>query len=207
MILNIFLLVSALCLDTFVASAAYGTNQIRLSWNKIAVINGICSLCLGLSLLFGSILDSWIPETFTKEICFFSLLTLGCLKLLDSSIRQYIRRHKSLHKNIHFTFSHLRFIIHIYGDPMEADKDQDQSLAWKEVIFFSLAMSIDSLIAGTMAAFLKISIPLTITMSFLMGEIFTYLGLTLGRKISRRCPRDLSWIGGLLLIILAVLKR
>ena len=71
MILNIFLLVSALCLDTFVASAAYGTNQIRLSWNKIAVINGICSLCLGLSLLFGSILDSWIPETITKENLFF----------------------------------------------------------------------------------------------------------------------------------------
>ena len=63
MFLNIFLLVFALCLDTFVASAAYGTNQVHLSAGQIAVINGICSLCLGVSLMFGTLLDSWIPES------------------------------------------------------------------------------------------------------------------------------------------------
>ena len=47
MFLHIFLLVSALCLDTFVASAAYGANQVRLSWKQILAVNGICSLCLG----------------------------------------------------------------------------------------------------------------------------------------------------------------
>ena len=70
MFLHIFLLVSALCLDTFVASAAYGTNQVRLSWKQILAVNGICSLCLGISLLFGNLLDRIIPETFTREICF-----------------------------------------------------------------------------------------------------------------------------------------
>ena len=87
MFLHIFLLVSALCLDTFVASAAYGTNQVRLSWKQILAVNGICSLCLGISLLFGNLLDRIIPETFTREICFFSLLFLGCLKLTDSILR------------------------------------------------------------------------------------------------------------------------
>ena len=101
MFLHIFLLVSALCLDTFVASAAYGTNQVRLSWKQILAVNGICSLCLGISLLFGNLLDRIIPETFTREICFFSLLFLGCLKLTDSSIRQYLRHHKEVRKDIH----------------------------------------------------------------------------------------------------------
>lgn len=206
MVLNIFILVFALCLDTFVASAAYGTNQIHLSGRQIAAINGICSLCLGLSLIFGTLLDSCISEKYTKEICFLSLLLLGCLKLADSSIRQFLRHHKAVHKNISFTFSQLRFIIDIYGDPMEADTTQSRSLSWKETIFFSLAMSIDSLIAGTMAAFLKISIPLTVITTFLIGELFTYLGLFLGKKISQRCPKDLSWIGGILFIVLAVLK-
>lgn len=206
MIFHIFILVFALCLDTFVASAAYGTNQIYLSRGQIAAVNGICSGCLGISLLFGALLDSWIPEAFTKEICFFSLLFLGCLKLTDSGIRQYLRRHKAMHKNIRFSFSQLRFIIDIYGDPMEADADKNQSLSWKEVIFFSFAMSIDSLIAGTMAAFLKISIPLTVSAAFVMGEIFTHLGLFLGHKLSRRCPQDISWIGGILFIVLAILK-
>lgn len=206
MIFHIFILVSALCLDTFVASAAYGTNQVTLSGGQIAAINGICSGCLGLSLLFGTFLDSRIPEAFTKEICFFSLLFLGILKLADSGIRQYLRNHRAVHKKIRFSVSQLRFIIDIYGDPLKADRDQNKHLSWKEVIFFSLAMSLDSLIAGTMAAFLKISIPLTVAAAFLMGELFTYLGLFLGHKLSHRCPKDLSWIGGILFMILAVLK-
>lgn len=207
MLLNILLLVPALCLDTFAASAAYGANQIVISRRQITALNVICSLCLGISLLFGSFIDHWIPEKFTKEICFFSLLLLGCLKLTDSSIRQYIKHHKCVQKNIHFTFSQLRFIIHIYSDPITADADQNQNLSWKELVFFAFAMSIDSLIAGTMAAFLKISIPLTVLAAFLMGEFSTYFGLFLGHKISSRCPKDLSWVGGILFIILAILKR
>lgn len=207
MILNIFLLVIALCVDTFVASAAYGTNGILLSSKQIAVINGICSFCLGISLLFGSFIDSWVPEKFTREICFFSLLFLGCLKLMDSSIRQYLRHHENLYKNIHFAFSQLRFVISIYSNPMEADLNQNHLLSWKEVLLFSLAMSIDSLVSGAMAAFLKIPILLTVAAAFLMGELFTYAGYWLGKKISRHCPKDLSWIGGVLFIILAVTKR
>lgn len=206
MIFNIVILVFALCLDTFVASTAYGANQIYLSRKQIAVINAICSVCLGLALLSGTLLDSCIPETFTNKICFFSLFFLGCLKLADSSICQYLRRHKDMHKNIGFTFSHLHFIINIYSDPIEADTDGSQQLSWKETVFFSLAMSIDSLISGTMAAFLKISIPLTVAVAFLMGELFTYFGLFLGHRLSRCCPRNLSWIGGVLFLILAFMK-
>lgn len=206
MFLNIFLLVFALCLDTFVASAAYGTNQVHLSAGQIAVINGICSLCLGVSLMFGTLLDSWIPESFTRGICFISLMLLGFLKLADSSIKRYLRRHRQLNKNIHFSFSQLRFIINIYSDPLEADADESHDLTWKEVIFFSLAMSIDSLAAGTMAAFMKISVPITVITAFVMGVLFTCMGLLLGRKISAHCPRDLSWIGGILFIVLAILK-
>lgn len=206
MFLHILILVSALCIDTFVASAAYGTNQIYLSPKQIAAINGICSLCLGVSLLFGTLIDSWIPEAFTKEICFFSLLLLGFMKLSDSAIRQYLKHHKNMHKDIQLHFSQLQFIIKIYGNPVTADADQNHSLSWRELIFFSIALSIDSLVSGTMAAFLKIPILLTVLAAFLMGEFFTYLGLFLGQKISSHCPKDLSWVSGLLFIILAIIR-
>lgn len=188
MILNIFLLVTALCLDTFVASAAYGTNGISLTAGQIAVINGICSLCLGSSLLLGNLLDSWIPERFTREICFYSLLFLGCLKLTDSSIRRYLRHHENVHRNIRFAFSQLCFIISIYSDPMKADQNRNQSLSWREVLFFSLAMSIDSLVSGAMAAFLKIPVLPTMAVSLLMGELFTYLGLWTGKRFAADAP-------------------
>lgn len=207
MILNIFVLVSALCLDTFVAGAAYGSSGIGISFRQIAVINLIGSLCLGASLAFGSLLDSLIPEHFTKEICFFSLLFLGCLKLADSSIRRYLRHHEAINKKILLGFSQLRFVIRIYSDPIEADADRNHRLSWKELFFFSIALSIDSLVAGTMAAFLKIPILLTMAAAFFIGILFLCLGLWLGQKIHNRCPKDLSWISGLLFIFMAIAKR
>lgn len=206
MLFNILILVFALCIDIFVASIAYGTNQVLLSPAQIAISNAICSLCLGISLLFGTFLDSLIPEKFTKEICFFSLLFLGLIKLSDSLIKRYVRKHKDVKKKFHFKFSSLRFIINIHCDPLEADANKNKILSTKEVIFFSIAMSIDSLIAGTMAAFLKISVPLTIAVAFIMGYIFTCLGQFLGHKISRKSSIDLSWVGGILFIILAFSK-
>lgn len=207
MLFNIVLLVSALCVDLFVASIAYGTNQVFLSRMQMIIANGICSFFLGISLSFGVLLDSWIPETFTKQICFYSLLILGLLKFSDSIIKCFVRRHKNARKQLHFKFSSLKFIINIYCNPLEADADKNKRLSLREVIFFSIAMSIDSLIAGTMAAFLKISVPLTVAAAFILGYIFTCIGQFLGHKISTKSSIDLSWIGGILFIILAFSKR
>lgn len=207
MFLNIFLLVIALCIDTFIASAAYATNGISLSAKQIVLINGICSICLGVSLMFGNLLDSLIPEQFTRTICFFSLLFLGCEKLADSGIRQYLRFHTDIRKDIHFGFSELRFIISIYGNPMRAVTKPNHTLSLKEILFFSLAMSIDSIVSGTMAAFMKIPVITTTLAAFIMGELFTYLGLYIGKKINTHCPKDISWLGGILFIILAITKR
>lgn len=207
MILNIILMVSALSMDIFVACAAYGSNHVVFSAKQMAVLNGICSGCLGAALLFGSLIDSWVPEKFTKEICFFSLLFLGCFKLADSGIRQYLRSHKGVHRDVSFVFSKLHFLITIYSDPMEADVDRDCSLSWKEVIFLSLAMSVDCLLTGTMAAFMKLPVCLTMAALFLAGEAGAYLGLWIGRKISTRCPGDISWVSGVFFIIMALAKR
>ncbi len=206
MLLNIILLVSALCIDIFVASIAYGTNQVHMSRMQILLANGICSLFLGISLSFGVLLDSWIPETFTKKICFFSLLLLGLWKFFDFVIKRYVRKHKNTQKKIYFHLSTLKFVINIYCNPLEADADKNKKLSFKEVVFFSIAMSIDSLIAGTMAAFLKISVPLTVLSAFILGNIFTCIGQFLGQRISIKSSMDLSWIGGILFIILAFTK-
>lgn len=206
MLLNIILLVLALCIDIFVASIAYATNQVYLTRVQIIISNAICSLFLAISLSFGVLLDSLIPETFTREICFFSLLFLGLLKFSDSIIKRFVKRNQNMTKKFHLNFSSLKLIISIYCDPLEADADKNQKLSLKEVIFFSVAMSIDSLIAGTMAAFLKIPVCLTVGSAFALGCLFTVIGQFLGHKISKNSSLDLSWIGGVLFIILAFSK-
>lgn len=48
-----FILVLALCADTFGAGFAYGTNRIRVGFGKVLFLNGICSVCLGLAMTTG----------------------------------------------------------------------------------------------------------------------------------------------------------
>lgn len=206
MLSPVLILVSALCLDAFVASAAYGTNQIHISHGQIALFNGICSGVLGLSLVFGSVLEIWIPAGLTKNLCFLSLLLLGFLKISDCAIKKYLKGHEALSKNASFKILNVHFIINIYSDPMKADADRDKNLSWREIIYFSLAMSVDSLISGVTAAFMDISVPVALAAAFLIGEMFTYAGLYLGRKISSRSPKDLSWLSGILFICLAFIK-
>lgn len=188
------------------ASMAYGANKVHITWEKIVAMNAVCSGCLGIALAAGSILDDLVPETMTRTVCFISLFLLGIVKLLDYFIKKYINRHVSLHKGITFSFSGLRVIVNIYGDPMAADWDHSQSLSWKEVLFLSFAMSIDSLIAGALSAFLEIPVGLTMGTAFIMGILVMAAGLFLGRKLAARCKCDLSWISGVLFMILAVTK-
>ena len=204
--LHIILLVLALCIDTFVASMAYGANRVTVTWRKIVAMNGICSGCLGIALAAGIFLDGLIPASMTRTVCVISLSFLGILKLMDYFIKKYINRHASLHKGLSFSFSGLHIIINIYGDPMAADWDHSQSLSWKELIFLSFAMSIDSLIAGTLSAFMKIPIGLTVITAFFLGIVMMAAGLLLGRKLAARAECDLSWISGVLFLILAVTK-
>lgn len=200
------ILVFALCTDTFVASLAYGANRVHVSWGKASLLNGICSLCLGLALGMGSIISSLIPGELTRAICMVSLFILGLVKILDYSIKAYINRHCCIRRNLSFSLSGLKVIVNIYGDPMAADVDGSKSLGWKETVFLALAMSIDSLVAGTMAALLDIPAFATLILSFIVGMGMMYAGLGLGRKVAARWKCDLSWVSGVLLIGLALVK-
>ena len=67
---HILVLVLALCMDTFVASMAYGANKVHITWEKIVVMNAICSGCLGIALVAGS-----VPVSYTH-------LTLPTIRLV-----------------------------------------------------------------------------------------------------------------------------
>ena len=66
---QIILLVTALSVDAFVASLAYGASNIRIPPISVVVITLVCSLILGISLLFGSLIRPFVPAQLTKIIC------------------------------------------------------------------------------------------------------------------------------------------
>ena len=108
-----------------------------------------------------------------------------------------------IHKDLTFSISGLSIIINIYGNPMAADWDHSKSLSWKETIMFSLAMSLDSLVAGALSGFLMISPGLTALSALVIGIAVMYIGLFLGHKIAALKGWDLTWVSGILFLFLA----
>lgn len=203
---EILLLVSALSTDAFTASLAYGTQKIRIPWLSAAVISAVCSGVVTLSLLLGQIIGPYIPQGMPKWIGFGILLLLGVIKLFDSTIKAYIRRHQKLNKKIRFSFCSLRFILTVYADPEEADQDASKTLSTGEAASLALALSIDGLAAGFGAGLTNIGWGWVLALSFLIGLAAVWSGHAIGRKLAEKSSLDLSWLGGAMLIALALLK-
>lgn len=200
---QIILLCLALCTDTFVASICYGAGGIHIDWRRAGIMNGIGCLCLGAALCFGAAVYGLMPEELADGICFASMFLLGLVRLSDSLVKNYINRHCELHKDIRFSFSGLRFILSIYGDPVAADSDKNRSLSVREAACLGLAMSIDSLAAGTFAAFLEIPVGFTLLAVFAFGCTAMAAGEWIGRRLARKMRRDISWVGGVFFLLLA----
>ena len=79
--LESLILVLALCIDTFVAGIAYGTDRIKIPLSSNIVITTVCSLFLALSLSLGSLLKEFMSPSFASILSFALLFSLGVLRL------------------------------------------------------------------------------------------------------------------------------
>lgn len=202
--LEALLLCAAVSLDAFAASFAYGAGRIRVPLSSAGILSVLCSLLLAVSLLAGNILRPLLPEPFTRAVCFSILFILGILKLFDSSVKALIRRTGGIHKDIRFSVSRVRFILNVYADPEEADRDLSRTLSPAEAASLAVALSLDGLAAGFGAGLVSVSLPLTLILSLFMGLFAVIFGGWLGNRTAETV--DLSWLGGVLLILLALLR-
>lgn len=198
------LLAAAVSMDAFTAGLAYGTKKIALPLLSAVIVSLVGSLMLGLSLLAGGVIRPLLPQGLAEGLGFAILLLLGVTKLFDSSIKAYIRRHKAMKRDIRFSLSSLRFILTVYADPQEADRDASQSLSAGEAASLAVALSLDSLAAGIGAGVSRVGPLEAAAVAFFLGILAVLAGHAAGKRLAERCPSDLSWIGGLLLILLAI---
>ena len=200
------LIVTALSVDAFVSCFAYGASRIHVPFSSAMVINLICSGILALALLFGGLIGNWVPPGVTTGICFFLLLGLGLSKIFDSAVKALICRHQAFQKNIRFSFFQLGFLLSIYANPEAADRDHSRVLSPSEATFLALALSVDSLAVGFGTGMTQIAPLLIITLSLVLGLLCILLGCFLGARVTRKANLELTWLSGLLLILLAISK-
>lgn len=200
------LLAAALSLDAFAASFSYGTGKIKIPPASVLVIDIICSLSVGATLFIGSLIRPFIPGWLTTAICFTILFLLGMVKLLDGITKSIIKKYGAISSNFNFSFCNFRFVLSLYANPECADVDHSKTISPKEAVSLAAALSLDGCAVGFGAALGNVS-GLAVFFCSLVTEGLAVLGGTaLGNKAASRFSCDISWIGGLLLLIMAFLK-
>ena len=200
------MIVTALSMDAFVASFAYGTNKVKIPFLSVTIINVICSTILAISLFFGTIIKNFIPDTFTRIICFLILFFLGIYKLADSIIA-IATKHKIIRKNINFNILGLNINTSISSNQEKEDYDTKSKILMPlEAVSLSIALSLDGLAVGIGAALVNSNSVQIVLFSLISDMVAVMLGCFIGNKIAEKISFNLSWLSGLLLIILSFLK-
>ncbi|MCL1900926.1 MAG: sporulation membrane protein YtaF [Firmicutes bacterium] len=209
MILAAIVLTSACSVDCLVAGLAYGSDKIKIPFVSGLIINLICSGILAISLFLGGLIGDYIPQEITLIIACSILIFMGLHKLISSVLKAVFKKKEHSPKEIKFSLFGFQFTLKICRPPQDYDTDKNKILSPKEAAFLAVALSIDGLAAGISAglAFSGFAFYLTIIIiSFIPDFLFLYAGHFVGNKIARKIPINLSFVSGLLLILLALLK-
>ena len=204
--LESFLLVVALCMDAFMASLAYGAGNIKIPFRSAFVIGLIGTSFLALSLFAAGIVARFVPAYICALASFILLMVLGVSSLFQNAIKAYLKTLKNNSKKLSFKYANIGFIIDIYLDETQADSDRSKVLSVKEAVYLAVVLSMDSLVTGFGAGLGAMSYVSTLAMSLVLGVLAVMLGGRIGAKIAGRKGLDLSWMGGAILILLAVVR-
>jgi len=196
------MLALALSLDAFVASFAYGSKGIKIPMRSAWVIALTCAAVVGLALLAGTLLRQYIPYELAAWISFTILLALGIIKLLDSITKSIIRR-RTLRGELKFSLLNINFILLLYADPEQADVDGSKILSPAEAASLALALSLDGLGVGLGAAIGSANGLVVFLGAIVTGIAAVVLGGRLGNKAAEKARLNISWLSGVLLILLA----
>jgi len=202
--LNAIFLVAALSLDAFVAAFSYGVNKIKIPLKSALIITFVCSAVLAIALYLGYALGGFIPANVAKGVGIGLLILIGVIKLFDSLLKSYVKKHQNLDKKVNFKFFSLRCILSIYADETQADVDESKILSVKEATGLAIVLSLDSLGVGFGAGLSSRGLPWIIALSFAMGVTLVYLGAFLGRVVAKKSKLNLSWLSGAILITLGI---
>ncbi len=131
---------------------------------------------------------------------------IGIYYLFESFFKNYLKGKKKKNGKVKLKLFNIFFIIEIYIDETKADIDNSKILSSKEALYLATALSLDSLAIGFGSGLLDMNILYILFASLIMDLIAIWSGLFIGKTFVDRAKIDLSWLAGMILILLAVLK-
>lgn len=200
------ILALTLSLDALAVSFAYGCKRIKIPFSSVCIISIICTGTLGLAFAFGSAIHPFVPEWIAIGLSFSILLIIGIVKLLDSVIKSFIRKHSQFNKEVKISLFNLKLIMKLYADPEEADLDVSRSIDPREAVLLAVSVSLDGFAVGFGASMMGFNGVAIVLFSLLTNVIALLSGGILGNKTAQKIPFNVSWISGVILIGLAIMQ-
>ncbi len=204
--LQSLLLVLSLCIDTFVASIAYGSDKIKIPFTSALIINGVCSSILGVSLFLGSSFKDTLSSNIASTMSFYLLLLLGVYRLFESFFKNYINKFSYKQVPLTFKLFDFKFVLEIYANETKADYDKSKLLNSKEAFYLAIALSLDSLAVGFGSSLGSVHYVEVLVLSLIVGIFSLLLGSYLGSRFIEKVDINLSWVSGAILIFLALIR-
>ena len=205
-IFQAFFLVLALSLDTFTAGVALGTQKIMVSFRSVLAISLTCSASLWIAVSLGGWIGNWISPRTGAVIGCIILVMMGSVRLFDGVIKELLRRCCENIEGMVFYRKNLKIFLQVCVDSAQADFNRSQSLSVPEAISLAAALSVDGLAAGVGAGILDVSHWLIFLIAMLINLFAVHLGCRTGIRFSRKHEQDISWVAGVLLIVLGLIK-
>ncbi|MCL2355505.1 MAG: sporulation membrane protein YtaF [Oscillospiraceae bacterium] len=202
-VLQAAVVASSVSIDSFAAGFAYSSNKIKIPFSSILIINIIGSAFMGVGLLVGNTLQNFIPIWVTAWLAFGILFILGLVKLLDSITKSIIKKHSGINKEIKLSLFNFKFIIHLCANPEKADIDSSKVISWSEATAVAISLSLDGLAVGIGASLAGVSGLAVFLFSLITDPIAIMLGCFVGSSLAKKVAFNLSWIAGIVLILLA----
>ncbi len=201
-----FLLVFALSLDTFFAAVACGADKIRIPFRSSLVMASVGTGCLALSLLLRGLLEQILPYDWIRLAGFVLLFLLGITALFQAGIKAALSRRAQKKEPLTFTCFNWSCVLSVYADETRADWDHSKTLSPREALLLAIPLSADSLVTGLSIAPSPLKIAALLLFSFFLGCAASGAGAVAGRRAAAASRRDLSWLSGVLLVLIAFAK-
>lgn len=183
----LLLLIIVLSMDAFTAGLSYGMDGVRVPLSSILTIGLLSGCMLTMSLYAGDFFLLFLPVGFTKMISFTVLFLLSLYKLYDTV--------PWLHKgNSGLTTDTISQKINHAAPSV---------LSGKEAALLGLALSVDNISAGLCTGTLSLNPCLLLLITTLIHLFSIRLGLFTGRLLSQKGLRSFSWLGAVILMLLA----
>lgn len=172
----LFFFLISLSLDNFFIGISYGMTYLKVPISFSLTLSSAGTLILGISLLLGNFLSSFLPNKVMSSLGFYIFFFFGCYKIGCSIYRKL----KGIKKE-----TPLKELSFAYG------------------FFLGITLSFDNSMMGILMGISVYSMSFVLLCSFLLSFLFFVIGDILGRKVVRSNHLDFDWVCGMMFLLLA----